>query len=305
MKPVSKRGSEIARSEPHRAAIRYVLLALFTVATALLAGCSGAGLVNSLTLPIKHQATRGIVYDPSHQLALDVYAPRQARGVPVVVFFHGGRWSFGNKDEYRFVGGALANQGFVAVVPNYRLYPAVRYPEFLKDSAQAVRWAHDHAREFGGDPDRLFVMGHSAGAYNAAMLALDAQWLQAVGGSRQWLSGMIGLAGPYDFLPLTDPDLQDIFGPPSQYAATQPINHADGHHPPLLLLHGSADTTVLPRNTTHLARRVVANGGRVTTVLYPDMKHIGIVAVLSGLLQWQTPVMAEVADFVRSPSTEK
>lgn len=309
MKHVSKRKQAAADSEPRPEPRfrpgRRGLLTLILSAGSLLAGCTGAALVNGLTLPVRHQATRGIVYDASHQLALDVYAPRQAKGVPVVVFFHGGRWSFGSKDEYRFVGGALANQGFVAVLPDYRHYPAVRYPAFVEDSALAVRWAHEHAREFGGDPDHLFVMGHSAGAYNAAMLALDEHWLQAVGGSRQWLSGMVGLAGPYDFLPLTDADLQDIFGPPSQYAVTQPINHVDGRNPPLLLLHGNADTTVKPRNTVNLAARVIAAGGQATTVLYPDMKHIGIVAVLASLLQWQTPVMTEVTGFMHTHSTEK
>ena len=141
-------------------------------------------------------------------------------------------------------------------------------------------------------------MGHSAGAYNAAMLATDESYLSAVGGSRIWLSGMIGLAGPYDFLPVTDPDLKDMFGPPERYADTQPINHVDGRNPPLLLLHGENDESVWPKNTRNFAAKVRAAGGWVETVIYPKMSHGWIVATLSQPLQGQSDVMSYVKDFV-------
>ena len=272
--------------------------AAMATATALVSGCAGQQLLNSLTIANNYTRHSEVVFDAGTELKLDVYQPDNAANAPVVVFFYGGRWSSGNKNLYEFVGGALAKQGFVAVVPDYRLYPAVRFPTFVEDSAKAVRWAHDHARQYGGDVGRLFVMGHSAGAYNAAMLALDGQYLKAQGGSRAWLKGMIGLAGPYDFLPINDDDLKDIFGPPARYESTQPINHVDGQNPPLLLLHGENDDAVWPKNTRNLATKVREAGGVAETVLYPKMSHTWIVATLSQPLQGQSDVMAYVRDFV-------
>jgi len=273
-------------------------LGLLTVLGSLVAGCSGQKLLNTLTTERGYSVSRNLVFDDVTGLKLDVYAPTGSKNAPVVVFFYGGRWSEGSKDLYEFVGGALAKQGFVAVVPDYRLYPAVKFPAFVQDSAQAVRWVHDNAARHGGDPGRVFVMGHSAGAYNAAMLATDESWLAAVGGSRRWLAGMIGLAGPYDFMPFTDADIQDMFGPPERYAATQPINHVDGQNPPLLLLHGEDDSAVWPKNTRNLAAKVRAAGGPVETVFYPRMSHTWIVATLSQTLQSQSDVMSYVSDFV-------
>ncbi|HXG27428.1 MAG TPA: alpha/beta hydrolase, partial [Nevskiales bacterium] len=181
---------------------------------------------------------------------------------------------------------------------DYRLYPEVRFPAFVEDGAQAVRWARAHARQYGGDPQKLFVMGHSAGAHIAALLALDPRYLQAVGGERGWLSGMIGLAGAYDFLPLTDDDLKDIFGPPERYPLSQPINHVDGHNPPLLLLHGRTDTTVRLKNTVNLAARIRARGGPVQTVIYPVMGHVRMIASLAPPLRQVSRVLDDIAGFI-------
>lgn len=273
-------------------------IGLLSALSGLLGGCSGQQLLNGLTPTNGYSRSTNIVYAPAQNLKLDVYTPYGSQNAPVVVFFYGGRWSEGSKDLYEFVGAALAKQGFVAVLPDYRLYPQVKFPAFVEDSAQAVRWAHENAARYGGDVGRLFVMGHSAGAYNAAMLATDESYLSAAGGSRIWLSGMIGLAGPYDFLPVTDPDLKDMFGPPERYADTQPINHVDGRNPPLLLLHGENDESVWPKNTRNFAAKVRAAGGWVETVIYPKMSHGWIVATLSQPLQGQSDVMSYVKDFV-------
>ncbi|TAJ55395.1 MAG: alpha/beta hydrolase [Nevskiaceae bacterium] len=273
-------------------------IGLLSALTGLLGGCSGQQLLNGLTPTNGYSRSTNIVYAPAQNLKLDVYTPYGSQNAPVVVFFYGGRWSEGSKDLYEFVGAALAKQGFVAVLPDYRLYPQVKFPAFVEDSAQAVRWAHENAARYGGDVGRVFVMGHSAGAYNAAMLAADESYLSAVGGSRLWLSGMIGLAGPYDFMPITDPDLKDMFGPPERYADTQPINHVDGRNPPLLLLHGENDESVWPKNTRNFAAKVRAAGGPVETVIYPKMTHGWIVATLSQPLQGQSDVMTYVKDFV-------
>lgn len=269
-------------------------------ACTLLAACTGLGALNAITPERGYTLAEDVVYDGSTNMKLDVYAPTTdvGGGAPVVVFFYGGRWQSGSKDDYRFVGQALAAQGYVAVIPDYRLYPDVRFPAFVEDSAKATRWARDNASRFRGDAAKLFVMGHSSGAYNAAMLALDPRFLTAVGGSRDWLSGMIGLAGPYDFLPIYDPTLRDIFGPPEKFQDTQPIFHVDGENPPLLLMAGQDDEIVSAENTNSLRRAVVSAGGAVDVVMYPKMSHEKLVSSLATRLQSSTDVMAHVVEFI-------
>jgi acetyl esterase/lipase len=266
---------------------------------ALAAGCTGPALLNALTPSGGYRHAESLVYDAERRLALDVYTPIGARDAPVVVFFYGGRWTRGSVADFRFVGQALASQGFVAVLPAYRHYPAVRFPEFVRDAARAVRWAQVQAAHFGGDPRKLFVMGHSSGAHLAAMLALDPQYLREAGSDRAALRGMVGLAGPYDFLPLTDPDLRDMFGPPERFPLSQPVSFADGDGPPLLLLHGADDRTVRPANTESLAAAVTRARGLVESHVYPGMDHAWIVAALSAPLRGRSDVLERVAAFVR------
>ncbi len=277
---------------------RSVQLGVISLLMGLLPACSGQKLLNALTAETGYTRVSDQVFDVASGLKADVYTPKGASNAPVVVFFFGGRWSEGSKDLYEFVGGALARQGFVAVVPDYRLYPQVKFPAFVQDAALAVRWAREKAPAYGGDINRLFVMGHSAGAYNAALLATDESYLKAVGGSRAWLKGMIGLAGPYDFMPFTDADIIDMFGPESGWPATQPINHVDGQNVPMLLMHGEDDVSVFPRNTRNLANKIRAAGGPVETVFYPKLSHSWIVATLSTTLQKQSDVMPYTRDFV-------
>ncbi|WP_036516195.1 alpha/beta hydrolase [Nevskia soli] len=266
----------------------------------VLGGCSGAQFINAVTSDRGYTQTSGVAFG-DHGLQLDVYAPDGVVNAPVVVFFYGGSWQAGdsrNRASYKFAGQALAAAGYVAVIPDYRLYPQVKYPDFLADCAQAVKWAHDNAAAYGGSPAKLVVMGHSAGAYNAAMLALDPDYLKAAGGDRAWLRGMVGLAGPYDFLPLTDPVLQTIFGPREQWPQTQPINHVDGHGPPLLLMAGDNDDVVYVKNTNNLYDRIQASGGKAERVTYPSMSHIKIIALMSARLPGHAELMGHVTDFV-------
>lgn len=270
----------------------------------LLAGCSGQQLANDLTPEKGYRISSNVSYDPATGLQLDVYSPNGAVNAPVVVFFFGGRWQEGSKDEFKFVGQALAARGFVAVLPNYRLYPQVRYPAFLLDSAKAVKWAHSQIAPYGGDPGKIVVMGHSAGAYNAAMLTLNAELMKSVGGDRAWIRAMVGLAGPYDFLPITDPDLRDLFGAPENYDQTQPVLYPDGRNPPMLLMHGQDDKIVFSRNTENLASRIQKANGPVETVIYPEMSHRKILATLatSSLVKFavgQSDVMFYVNDFIK------
>ena len=278
---------------------------IFGVLAALLGGCSGTQLLNAVTPDGDSRLAENLVYDARTGLDLDIYSPPRAKNAPVVVFFYGGRWTEGSKNQYSFVGQALASRGLVAVLPQYRHYPAVKFPAFVEDAAAAVQWTHENVARYGGDSRKIFVMGHSSGAHLAAMLALNPEYLKAAGGDRRWLRGMIGLAGPYDFRPITAPDLRDMFGPPERFELAQPVTYVDGDNPPLLLLHGEDDESVWVRNTRKLTAAVKKAGGPVETVIYPEMSHAWIVATLAAPLRGRSDVLDQVADFVGRTLTDK
>lgn len=266
----------------------------------VLAGCSGVGIINALTPGGQTQAFEAIAYGEAPRQRLDIYRPQDADGnAPVVVFFYGGTWREGAREDYRFVGRALASRGIVAVVADYRLYPEVRYPDFVEDSAQALAWAYRHIARYGGDPQRLFVMGHSAGAYNAAMVALDARWLAAQSLSPDILAGWIGLAGPYDFLPITNEDARPVFEWPNTPPDTQPIAHVSDQAPPALLMASHRDTTVNPeRNTAGMAHALRSYGVAVTERYADRTSHVTLIAALAWPLRWLGPVLDEIDMFV-------
>ena len=264
----------------------------------LLAGCSAAGLLNATVQGEGVAVERGIAYGDGPRRMLDIYRPGAAGPHPLVVFLYGGSWRTGDRGTYAFVATPLAARGAVVVVPDYRLYPETAFPGFLQDNAQAVAWAVAHASELGADPKRVFIVGHSAGAYNAAMLALDPRWLAQAGLDRARLAGMVGLAGPYDFLPITDPDIIPVFAPAGDGPESQPVSYVDGRNPPLLLLAGDADRTVRPGNTRSLAARVAAAGGPVQSRIYPGLSHVGIVTAFTPLFRWRAPVLDDVWRFI-------
>jgi acetyl esterase/lipase len=279
-------------------------LLLVTLGTLLLSGCQSAlfGVVNARQPSAGTVAHQNIVFDAPDGLSLDVYSPPNAHNAPVVVFFYGGSWKSGKRQWYRWVGEALAAKGIVTVIPDYRQWPKVRLDGFMHDGAEAVRWAHSHAGEFGGDKAHLFVMGHSAGGHIAALLATDARWLGNVGMKPGDLSGFIGLAGPYDFLPLTNDDFIDMFGHTAeQQARSQPVNFVDGDEPPALLLQGETDGTVQPSNALSLQRRYEARGEKVEVKLYPDTGHMGVLFGLRGS-DGKRPVLSDVVNFVQKQS---
>jgi acetyl esterase/lipase len=242
--------------------------------------------------------TRDVAYGPGDREVMDVYRPHGAAGLPVIVFFYGGSWQWGHRADYQFVAALLAKRGFVVAVPDYRLYPEVRFPDFLSDCAAAVMHVMDHASAYGGNTAEVFLAGHSAGAYNAVSLALNGAYLQSRGGSPDMLAGVIGLAGPYDFLPLRDKVIKDIFSPPSDIRLTQPITFARDGAPPLFLAHGGADVTVLPRNTTALAARLRQAGSVVDTRIYPKLGHIGILLSALPYFSWRAPVLKDALAFI-------
>ena len=246
--------------------------------------------------------TKDIRYAEGERHTLDVYRPKDEGGrLPLIVFLYGGGWNAGSKAMYGFVARPLVRRGFVVVVPDYRLSPEVAYPAFVQDNALAVAWAFAQARNLGADPARIIVMGHSAGAFNAAMLALDRQFLGAVGLAPGRLAGMVGLAGPYRFLPSHDPDVIPVFGPDND-PAHEPYAFVDGRNPPMFLAAGTADDTVMPRNTTELAARIRALRGPVVEKLYPEIGHIGLITAFAPIFQWRSPVLEDVVAFATNPA---
>ncbi len=241
----------------------------------------------------------GIAYGPDARQRLDVYAPRDRCGErrPVVVFFYGGSWNSGTRAGYAFVGRALAAQGFVTIVPDYRLVPNVRYPAFVEDGAAAVRWATANAARYCGDGRSIVVMGHSAGAYIAGMLAVDPRWL---GPTRAAVKGLVGLAGPYDFAPFNVDASRAAFGNAPDPAETQPVTWAGPGDPPALLLYGEKDSVVQPRNSAALAARLRAGGVVVEQRAYPGLGHVGILLALARPFRGRAPVLDDVAAFVRT-----
>ena len=214
-----------------------------------------------------------VVYAPTLGMSLDVYRPAatSAERMPVVVFFYGGGWSSGRREDYRFVGRRLAEAGILAVVADYRTWPTAGFPGFVEDGARAVAWAHANAADFGGDPERLFVAGHSAGAQIAALIGSDPRYVRAHGLQPRTLAGVIGLSGPYDF-DVTG-DLIPIFGPTAQWPQAQALNYVDGNAPPFLLVHGDADQRVEARDSTLLAERLRSTDGKATLLMLEGAGH--------------------------------
>ncbi len=300
------------RRRDRRASRRWRWLAA-VVAFVLVLGVAAGGLAvyapfTLVNLPV---STAGLTivpdlaYGEAPRQRLTVYAPRgplpeQAgdRGRPVVVYLYGGGWRAGERDDYLFMGAALADAGYVVVIPDYRLHPEVEYPAFLEDNAAAVAWTVDNIRRYGGDPDRLALMGHSAGAYNAVMVTLDPRYLAAHGLSPDRIDGVVGLAGPYDFLPADFASTRDVFGEHRRSPETQPLRHVTADAPPMLLLHGLADDTTSPRHAPALAEALEAAGAEARYAQYPGMTHAGIVAAFVPVWRQLQPVRADVLAFL-------
>ena len=242
-----------------------------------------------------------VVYAPDRGLALDVFRPHGGTGTaPTVVFFYGGAWKRGSRGQYRFVGHRLAEHGVLAIVADYRTWPRAGFPAFMDDAADAVAWADAHASEYGGDPRRLFIAGHSAGAQIAALLGTDAHYLAMRGIKAARLAGVIGLSGPYDFV--VGRKYAPIFGPPRQWPQAQAVNFVDGGEPPFLLVHGDADRTVDVRDSIELAALLRDARIPVTLLLLPGANHM---APMSGLYapRRSPMVLPAMLDFIRSPAT--
>jgi len=277
---------------------RIAALAIIVAVPMLISNCrqviSSVMSAPSYIGPYERQA--GLAYGALPRQTLDVYVPRGAINRPVVVFWHGGSWQRGSKEEVRFVGAALAGAGYLAILPDYRLYPEARFPQFIDDGALAVKWAREHARERGGDPEAIFVMGHSAGGHLAATLALDERYLSKVGGGVSWIQGWIGLSAPYE-LRWHLPRSLSILGAHAA-VAWRPIALVSDRGPPALLVHGLEDEVVHPQEAVDIHERLREFGVPVECRIYADVGHAGTVMTMSLPVQPKSGTLAHIQDFI-------
>jgi acetyl esterase/lipase len=252
------------------------------------------------------QIASDVAYGPLPRQKLDVYAPLGGHGnLPVVVFVHGGSWNSGSKEPYEFVGRALAAGGVLTFVINYRLHDEKPFPGFVEDTALALDWATKHASEFGGDQTRIFAMGHSAGAYNVALAVLDKHYLSSLGNDIQSIKGAITLSGPFDFLPLDTRVTKATFKDVPVLSTTQPINFVRADAPPFLILHGSSDTTVFPRNAVALDKALLGSGAQSTLKIYDGVSHAGIMLAIAKPLRHRANALHDAVEFMLSTNAIK
>ena len=275
--------------------IRFAVITLIL----LLQGCASAQFLvaNAPTQFDRIDRHADLPYGEDSRQRLDIYSPRGARGRPVVVFWYGGTWVTGKKSQYRFVGTTLAEHGIVAVIADYRLYPQVHFPAFDEDGARALAWVEQHAREFGGDPAHIVLMGHSAGGHTAAFLAFNHAFLRKFGADPHDVVGLVGLSGPYVLAPETAEE-RATFPPPYTAADWQPIRFLDEGAPPTLLLHGEDDKEVLPREAIQLRDAMLRDHLQVELHLYPHRGHGATVAAFAPVARWRTPVVEDIVAFV-------
>lgn len=279
-------------------------MCLLIVALGLFA-CSPATILNATISRKGYSVFYNIAYGPSPREKLDIYVPDELSSpYTTLIYFYGGSWQSGDKSSYRFVGQAFASKGFITVIVNYRLYPEVYFPAFINDGAKAVRWVHMNIQKYGGSPNYLFLVGHSAGAHIATLLATDEHYLLNQNGNASWIKGVIGIAGPYDFLPLTDPKIKALFSKSSDFM-TQPINYVKRDLPPFLVVSGDEDKQVLPKNTINFSYRLQIFKVPVTKIIYPGLGHIGIILSLASGFRNKAPLLEDITHFINSINHHK
>jgi acetyl esterase/lipase len=248
---------------------------------------------------IKHD----IAYGEDQKQNLDIYLPKTSTAKsPVVIFFHGGSWNTGNKDQYQFVGKTLANLGYIVVIPNTRLYPQVKFPTFIQDTAKAIAWVYHNIDQYGGSSD-IFLTGHSSGAHMGALAIADGSYLKAYDLSPSIIKAFAGMSGPYDFEPESK-KLKEIFGPPPQYPKMAVTNFIDGDEPPMLLIYTQEDKTVHPRNLEKLEAGIRKAKGQVETLIYPTGGHSAPVSAFSWLNPPKLAVPQDIDRFFKAQLTQ-
>lgn len=260
---------------------------------------SVGSLVGALTAERGPAVERGIPYGTHARNRLDVYFPHAAREpAPIILFLYGGGWTSGAREMYGFAGAALAARGFVTVIPDYRLYPEVTYPDFMADTAHAYLWAQTYLARSGTGDAPLFIMGHSAGAHIGALLAYDRTYITEIGGNSGLISGFIGLSGPYGYDPTTHERSRKVFSNAESAAQVQPVEQVSAPAPPALLMHGSNDTVVKVLNAHRMRQALESAGSTARVIEFKNAGHTDLMVALSRLYRWRVPVLEQIAAFI-------
>lgn len=266
------------------------------ILTSALVACSPFPVLNGLGTDSTYRQLSTLRYGDTPRQQLDIYQPAVADKGVVVIFFYGGGWRTGARSEYRFVAQTLTRHGATVVIPDYRIYPDGIFPDFMHDAATAVAWTHRHIAEYGGDPTKIYLLGHSAGGHIATLLALDKQYLAMHGLTTNILAGVVGLAPPTDFASTLEAKYRPAFGNQTELERAQPIRYARMDAPPLFLQHGANDSVVLPRNSLTLAERITTMGGQAYARIYSDAGHAGLLLIFTRL--GATPILQDTLDFM-------
>ena len=273
-------------------------LTLLVLGGALLSACNPAAPVNAVVNLTGLKVTRDLKYGPDARNVLDLYEPEGGgANRPVVLFIHGGSWSGGSKAEYVFVGDSLARAGYVTAVMNYRLAPRHPYPDYVQDGALALRWLQDNASRYGGNGARLYVMGHSAGAFNAVELVDNERWLREAGVPIANVKAVVGIAGPYDY------DFRQFKSRTAFPAGGDPANIMPSRHvregaPPHLLLVAGNDGTVDPSNGLKMKAALEARKIPLTFTVLPGVNHITVIGAMSRNLTFLGGTRKAVLDYL-------
>ena len=245
--------------------------------------------------------TTDVAYGDLERQKLDLYLPAEAKSdAPVLVFFYGGSWQEGAKGDLRETAESLVAAGMIVAAPDYRLYPQVAFPAFVEDCAAAVARVRAMLGKIDGR-HRLFIGGHSAGAFNAAMLAADKHYLADAGVPADAVAGYVLLSGPYEMgVPYLISPYREIF-PAGTGVRANVVDFIDGSEPPLLLMGVEADNVASPLDGIHLAGVVMKHGGRVVVATYKGSDHG---ATFRGLSHPDSAVRKDLAAFIAAVSGE-
>lgn len=250
----------------------FILLLMIGLVVTAQAGV-GSFLYNTslkITHPVK--SVKDIAYGKKPWQTLNIYPQKNSTSAPVVIFIYGGGWHKGSKEQHHFVADALVRKGYLVVIPDYVKYPQGQFPTFIEDIAGAIAWVKNNISDYGGNPDQLFLAGHSAGAHTGALLITDNHYLREAGADVDDIKAFVGLAGPYNFTP-QKPQYIKTFGR-ENFDKMKANPFVDGSEPPVMLIHSQGDNTVGRFNMDTFYNQLFAAGMPVEKRLYQDIGHV-------------------------------
>ncbi|HRJ44132.1 MAG: alpha/beta hydrolase [Caldilineaceae bacterium] len=249
---------------------------------------------------------RDVQYSPRFGMGLDVYSPAQGENHPVLIFIHGGGWDKYDRKLFTPVGQKFVEMGIVVVIPDYTLHPDAGYKQMTQEMAAATAWTLENIAQYGGDPSRVVIAGHSAGAHLAGLVATDEVWLNFEGHTNQELCGFIGLSGVYD-IPAqmvferstggTAPVMTAVMGGEANFAVASPSSYLFPSTPQTLLVHGALDDTVPLSISENFQRKLDAAGIPNRLVVYPDKGHNDY--LFDGFFNATAPILIHISDFAQ------